>query len=130
MTENWQITILPHHEPLLSVVRPGILKITYTEKNKQKTEEYATGGGVVTITPDDVTIVIDSLNSADQITDDADEIEKKKQEAEALIAEYRNQNKTEKSAKELMELEYQYLKYAAMQELVKNSSLRSPNARR
>lgn len=31
MTENGQITILPGHEPLLSVVRPGILSLKYNK---------------------------------------------------------------------------------------------------
>ncbi len=129
MTENGQITILPGHEPLLSVVRPGVLSLDYILDGEKKTEEYVTGGGVVTITHENVTIVIDSLDNASEL-DTAEEIEKKKKEAEAMIAQYKNENKTEKSAKELMELEYQYLKYAAMQELVKNSSLRSSNSRR
>ena len=129
MTENGQITVLPGHEPLLSVVRPGVLSFEYTLDNEKKSEEYITGGGVITIDKDEVTIVIDSLDDTDSL-DDAEEIEQKKQEAEAMISAYKSENKTEKSPKELMELEYQYLKYAAMQELVKNSSLRSSNSRK
>lgn len=128
MTENGQITILPGHEPLLSVVRPGVLSLVYSLDGEKKSEEFVTGGGVVTISPDDVTIVIDSLDSADSLGDIA-EIEKKKQEAAKILADYKSENKTDKSAKELMQLEYEYLKYAAMQELVKNSSLRSSNSR-
>lgn len=128
MTENGQITILPGHEPLLSVVRPGVLTLVYSLDGEKKSEEFVTGGGVVTISPDDVTIVIDSLDSADSLGDIA-EIEKKKQEAAKILADYKSENKTDKSPKELMQLEYEYLKYAAMQELVKNSSLRSSNSR-
>lgn len=128
MTENGQITILPGHEPLLSVVRPGVLSLVYSLDGEKKSEEFVTGGGVVTISPDDVTIVIDSLDSADSLGDIA-EIEKKKQEAAKILADYKSVHKTDKSAKELMQLEYEYLKYAAMQELVKNSSLRSSNSR-
>lgn len=124
MTENGQITILPWHEPLLSVVRPGILSLVHLDDGQQKTEEFVTGGGVVTVAHDDVTIVIDSLDGTDSLSD-ADEIANKKKEAEEMLQKYRNENETDKSAKELMELEYQYLKYAAMQELVKNSSVHS-----
>lgn len=128
MTENGQITILPGHEPLLSVVRPGVLSLDYTDNGEEKTEQFITGGGVVTITHDDVTIVIDSLDSTDDL-ESIDEIERKKQEAAKILADYKSENKSEKSPKELLELEYEYLKYAAMQELVKNSSLRSSNSR-
>lgn len=129
MTENGQITILPNHAPLLSVVRPGILSLTYTRDAEQISEEYVTGGGVVTIEPEAVNIVIDSLDAEKDFSDN-DEIARKKQEAEQHIAEYNSANPTPKSQKELMELEYQYLKYAAMQELVKNSSLRPANSRK
>lgn len=128
MTENGQITILPGHEPLLSVVRPGILSLKYFDGEK-KEAEYVTGGGVVTIDEDVVTIVIDSLDDANSLSDE-EEIARKKQEAESMMNAYKNENSSSKSAQELMELEYEYLKYAAMQELVKNSSLRSSNSRR
>lgn len=88
-----------------------------------------TGGGVVTITPDEVTLVIDSIDSEKDFSS-AEEIERKKQEAEEHIASYNNNNPHKKSKKELMELEYQYLKYAAMQELIKHSSHQSSNSRR
>ena len=79
---------------------------------------------MLTITPDDVTIVIDALDDAEQLSD-ADEIEKKKQEAARLIEEYKSENPTELDPQRAMELEYEFLRYAAMQELVKNSSVHS-----
>lgn len=124
MTENGQITVLPNHEPLLSVVRPGVLSLMYRENDTEKTAQYVSGGGVLTITPDDVTIVIDALDNAEQLSD-ADEIEKKKQEAARLIEEYKSENPTKLDPQRAMELEYEFLRYAAMQELVKNSSVHS-----
>lgn len=29
MTEDGEITVLPHHEPLLSAIRPGILRTAF-----------------------------------------------------------------------------------------------------
>jgi F0F1-type ATP synthase epsilon subunit len=44
MTEDGEITILPHHEPLLSAIRPGILHVEYFVGGKIHTADYATGG--------------------------------------------------------------------------------------
>lgn len=129
MTESGEITVLPGHEPLLSVVRPGILRLKYTTDTETREETYVTGGGVITVTPDDITVVIDSIDDTESL-DTAEDIERMKREAQAMIASYQAENPSDKTPERLMELEYQYLKYAAMQELVKNSSLRSSNARK
>lgn len=128
MTEDGQITILPGHEPLLSVVRPGILSLVYQKDSETFDEEYVTGGGVVTITENEVILAIDSIDAEKDLSD-AEEIERKKREAELHIANYSAENPTPKSQKERMELEYEYLKYAAMQELIKNSSYSSSTSR-
>ena len=44
MTEDGEITVLPHHEPLLSAIRPGILRTAFYVGNKVHTADYATGG--------------------------------------------------------------------------------------
>ena len=113
MTETGEITVLPKHEPLLSVVRPGVMYLEYTKDGEKRDEEYITGGGVITISPDEVVIVIDSIDDVTEL-DSEENIMKLKEEAEKMIKIYHNENPTDKDAQQAMELEYQYLKYAAM----------------
>lgn len=71
----------------------------------------------MTVTKEEVTMIVDSLDEEDVMTED--EILAKKAEAETLMKNYHDENPTERDAGYLMELEYQYLKYAAMQEMSK-----------
>ncbi len=61
MTESGEITVLPGHEPMISVVRPGILHVEYADEGKNVSHDYATGGGVISITSDRVTIIAESV---------------------------------------------------------------------
>ena len=69
MTEDGEVTILTGHEPLLSAVRPGILYTEYHIGNKVHTAEYATGGGVLNISPESCTIVADVVESDDKLSE-------------------------------------------------------------
>jgi F-type H+-transporting ATPase subunit epsilon len=116
MTEAGEITILPGHEPLLSALRPGILHAAYFVGNKIHTTDYATGGGVVNISPDACIIVADMVESEDKLSD-VQYIESQKKEAEALVKAYREENGAVIDPKKLIELEYELLKYTAMHRL-------------
>lgn len=116
MTEAGEITILPKHQPLISVLRPGILSVDYYVGNKIHSGEYATGGGVVHIAPESVTIVADVIENADNLTD-LEYIETQKKEAEALVKSYRAENGTTIDPRRLIEIEYELLKYTAMHRL-------------
>jgi len=116
MTESGEITILPGHEDLLSVVRPGILHVEYVRDGQTVTEDYATGGGVVQISNGAVTVVSDAMAGADGLSD-LEYIEQQKKEAEEYIKSYRAEHKEDMNTKRLMELEYEFLKYSAMHEL-------------
>jgi F-type H+-transporting ATPase subunit epsilon len=116
MTESGEITILPGHEPLLSAVRPGILRTAYFIGNKIHTTDYATGGGVVNISPDACVVVADIIESEDKLSD-TEYIESQKKEAEALIKAYREENGETIDPHKLIELEYELLKYTAMHKL-------------
>lgn len=118
MTEDGEITVLPGHEPLLSAVRPGTLSVEYYVGNKIHSNEYATGGGVLNISPDVCTIVADVIESGDTLTD-LEYIESQKREAAALVKSYREENGTTVDPKRLIELEYELLKYTAMHHLGK-----------
>ena len=116
MTEAGEITVLPGHEDILSVVRPGILHVEYMQDGTLQTEEYATGGGVIQISNEGVVVVVDSVEGADGLSD-LEYIEAQKKEAEAYIKAYRAEHKEDMHAKRLIELEYEFLKYTAMHEL-------------
>lgn len=44
MTESGEITVLPHHEPILSAIRPGIMTVVYIDNEKSITTDYVSGG--------------------------------------------------------------------------------------
>ncbi len=116
MTESGEITVLPHHEPILSAIRPGIMTVEYLDEEKSITTDYVSGGGVLNISPESVTIVADVIENGDHLTD-LEYIESQKKEAEALMRNYREENGEKIDPKRLIELEYELLKYTAMHRL-------------
>ena len=117
MTEMGEITVLPGHEPLLSAIRPGIMSLEYTSIDKKMIQvEYVSGGGVINISPESVTIVADVITNGDTLTD-LEYIESQKKEAEALMQNYREENGSAIDPKRLIDLEYELLKYTAMHRL-------------
>lgn len=116
MTESGEITVLDHHEPLISAVRPGLLVAEYYVGSKVHTLESVTGGGVVNITPDACTVIADVVQNADSLTD-LEYIESQKKEAEALMKAYREENGPAVDPKRLLEIEYELLRYTAMHRL-------------
>ncbi len=122
MTESGEITILPGHEPLLSAIRPGILAVEYYLGNKIHAAEYATGGGVLNISPSECLIVADVIEAGEALTD-LEYIESQKKEAAALVAEYKAEYGSTIDPKKLIDMENQLLKFTAMHELGKKSHL-------
>lgn len=116
MTESGQITILPGHEPLLTALIPGILSIKHIENAREKITEYVSGGGVVNITPDTVTILSDVLEKGEDILD-LEYIEAQKKEAQDLVAAYKAENGAEVDPRRLIAIEHDLLRYSAMHEL-------------
>lgn len=116
MTESGEITVLPGHEPLLSAIRPGIMSVEYTKDGQTLHGEYVSGGGVLNISPESVTIVADVIENGDHLSD-LEYIESQKKEAEALMKNYREENGEKIDPKRLIELEYELLKYTAMHRL-------------
>ncbi len=118
MTESGEITILPGHEPLLSAIRPGILSVDYYLGNKIHTAEYATGGGVLNISPVECVILADVISAGETLTD-IEYIEAQKQEATRLVGSYREENGSIIDPHRLIELENELLRYTAMHQLGK-----------
>lgn len=128
MTESGEITVLPHHEPLLSAIRPGIMTVEYSTDGKEQKQEYASGGGVLNISPESVTIVADVIENGDHLTD-LEYIESQKKEAEAMMASYRAENGNKIDPKRLIELEYELLKYTSMHRLWQRHQLENTTGR-
>ncbi|MGH7920439.1 MAG: ATP synthase F1 subunit epsilon [Candidatus Dormibacteraceae bacterium] len=59
--------ILPQHEPVLTTLRPGLLKI----RNGSEVTELFCGGGFLEVLPDRVTVLADVAERADQISEEA-----------------------------------------------------------
>ena len=60
--------ILAHHEPLVMAVREGLLKFTFTdEAGSEITLKGINGLGIVNITKEDVTVLVDSIEAPEEI---------------------------------------------------------------
>ena len=80
-TAAGQITILPHHAPLLSAVVPGVITIRRQKSDPDhKLEHYATLGGVLEILPSATRILVDEATHGDEIN----EAESQKAHAKAV----------------------------------------------
>jgi F-type H+-transporting ATPase subunit epsilon len=69
-TAAGQITILPHHEPLLSVVVPGVMIIRRTKGDADThLEHYAVVGGVLEMYGDGARVLTDEATNGDDINE-------------------------------------------------------------
>lgn len=67
-TEAGEITVLPGHEPLLSLLAPGAIIIRKRKGDSdQALEHYATHGGVLEITAHKVRVLVDEATHGDEI---------------------------------------------------------------
>ena len=80
-TISGQVAILPHHEPMTSVVAPGAIAVT---PKHGKTELFVTFGGLLEVTTEQTRILTDEAEPADKLVES--EITAAIAEAERLIA--------------------------------------------
>jgi F-type H+-transporting ATPase subunit epsilon len=67
-TASGQITVLPGHEPLLSLLIPGVITIRRNKTDADtKLEHYATYGGVLEISSKGVRVLVDEAAHGDEI---------------------------------------------------------------
>ncbi len=92
-TAGGQITVMPLHEPLLSVLKPGAITVR-KDKSSATEEVFATYGGVVEITPKGTRVLVDEADGGDEISQA--EAEKAHEAARKLL----------KEAKSSVELEH------------------------
>lgn len=94
-TRTGEITILKHHIPIVSALRPSVLYIKYNDENKvEQREDYAIGGWIIEVGSDWVKVMADMLVDIDEV--DRDEAEAAKQKALDLMSKYASaENKME-----------------------------------
>lgn len=81
-TTMGQITILPHHLPLVSQLAPGEVVVRYNGNDESL---MAVSGGIVEVLPDQVVILADTAERAEDI--DEALAEEARQKAEELLKE-------------------------------------------
>jgi ATP synthase F1 epsilon subunit len=109
-TKSWEITILENHEPIISALKPGILKINYNSKE----ELYAIWWWILEKNWDKLTIIADMVE--EWVNLDLEEIKAKKMEAKKLMDSYKSENK-QMNMDEYIELEFEFLKESAKEQL-------------
>jgi len=69
-TADGQITLLPQHEPLLSLLVPGVITIRRKRTDPDyHLEHYATYGGVLEVTKNGVRVLVDEATHGDEISE-------------------------------------------------------------
>lgn len=63
-------TVLPNHEPLMSVLIPGVISVRRSQKDPESdVEHYATYGGVVEVSDNVVRVLVDEADLSDEINE-------------------------------------------------------------
>jgi F-type H+-transporting ATPase subunit epsilon len=72
--EDGELAVLPHHAPLLTVLKPGEIRVL----NDGEESDIAVSGGFMEVMPDKVTILADTAERADEIDEERAEAALKK----------------------------------------------------
>jgi len=89
MTKVGEVTILDNHTPLVSVLKPSVVSIIYTDENWLKSEkDFAIWGWVLEVSDSSVKFLIDMLVSIDDV--DIDAAEKAKKDALAMMEKFKD----------------------------------------
>lgn len=83
-------TVLPNHEPLMSVLVPGVISVRRKKADADSAlEHYATYGGVVEVLDGKVQVLVDEADQDDEINEA--EAEKARSAAEKMLSNAKNQ---------------------------------------
>ncbi len=105
-TAAGQVGVMPGHEPLMSVLVPGIITVRREARDADNhLEHYATYGGVVEVTHDAVRVLVDEADHGDEIN-----------EAEAL--------KATESAKKLLQEAKSHVDLSDAQKVIDRQAVR------
>lgn len=123
-TPNGQIAVFQHHAPLVSLVDRGIIKVRVKANDPDDfMEVYATHGGVVEISDDEVKVLVDEADAPDEIN------EKQAQEAldhaKRLLSEAKDQVSLD-HAKSMLDRSSVQLKVATMKRRGSKKQRRQP----
>lgn len=67
---NGQISILPNHMPLVTLLKPGVISIRYKQNDDdEELEHLATSGGFVEVNQNTVKVMADTADRADELDD-------------------------------------------------------------
>ncbi len=83
-TPEGEISVLPHHIPLMSIVQPG----TVTLRQAQGEQLLAVSRGVIEVDGKRVRLLVDTADRAERLEEEA--IQKAKADAEKLLSERRD----------------------------------------
>lgn len=69
-TTAGEIAVFPGHEPLVTMAAPGALAVRYGKDDPDtKLQYFAIGGGVIEINPENIRVLVDEADLADEITE-------------------------------------------------------------
>jgi len=89
-TASGHIAVLPGHEPLLSLLVPGVITVRRSKGDPDaKVEHYATYGGVLEVSSSSVRVLVDEATHGDEINEA--EVKKAQEAALALRQNAKNQ---------------------------------------
>ncbi len=89
-TASGEITVLPNHEPLMSVLKPGVITVRRKAGDAAHLlEHYATFGGVVEVQGGEVKVLVDEADHSEEINEQ--DAERARHAAEQLVKNAKNQ---------------------------------------
>lgn len=95
-TAAGEINVLPGHEPLLSLLVPGVITIRKDKNDPDyHLEHFATYGGVLEVTGDNVRVLVDEATHGDEINES--EAQKAHDEAVRLRKDAKDQVELDKA---------------------------------
>ncbi len=95
-TAAGEINVLPGHEPLLSLLVPGVITIRKDKNDADyHLEHFATYGGVLEVTGDNVRVLVDEATHGDEINES--EAQKAHDEAMRLRKDAKDQVELDKA---------------------------------
>lgn len=112
-TVQGEIQVLPHHQAVMGVTQPWILKVQYIGREVP----YALGAGIYEIDDSWVRVIADMVDSGENIN--VEQISKKKEEAKKLMKQAEEQGLV--SSSEYLAAEEEILKQTALEQLAKKA---------
>lgn len=89
VTKMWEITVLDNHIPIITTLKPSVLRVVYIDENNMKKEEdFAIWGWILEVSNSSAKILIDMLVSVNDVNIDL--ALKAKEEAIFIMEKYKN----------------------------------------